>query len=54
MSNNTRNGARAYFYEDGVVLVKQTIQNRNGRYVIYVDSDGNHKERHVDPGDVID
>ena len=38
------------FHEDGVVLVKQTIK-RGGRYAIDAGSDGNHKERHVDPGD---
>ncbi len=47
---STGNGARVYFYEDGVILVKQTVM-RNGRYVIDTDSEGNHKERHVAPGD---
>lgn len=45
-----KNGARAFFYDGGVILVKQTVM-KDGRYVIDTDSDGNHKERHVDPGD---
>ena len=40
-------GARVYFLDGGVVLVKQTVKSANGeRYVV----DG-HKEKHVDPGD---
>ncbi len=40
-------GARVYFLDGGVVLVKQTVKSTNsGLYVI----DG-QKERHVDPGD---
>ncbi len=40
-------GARVYFLEGGVVLVKQTVKSpKTGEYVI----DG-QKERHVDPGD---
>ena len=49
MPNARLNGARVYFYGDGVTLVKQTIK-RGGRYVIDTGPDGNHKERHVDPG----
>jgi hypothetical protein len=42
----SRYGARVFFFEDGVVLVKQTVKKgKPGRYVI----DGD-KERHVDPG----
>ena len=47
---STRNGARVYSYDDGIILVKQTVM-RNGRYVIDTDSEGDHVERHVDPGD---
>ena len=40
-------GARVYFFDDGVALVKQTVKNEGtGRYVIDRD-----RERHVDPGD---
>ena len=47
-----RHGARVYFYEDGVILVKQTLKKeRTGTYVIDVDNNGKHRERHVDPGD---
>ena len=50
MSGAKPNGARVYFYDDGVTLVKQTV-NRGGRYVIDTDSDGKQRERHVDSGD---
>ena len=50
MSGAKPNGARVYFYEDGVTLVKQTVK-RGRSYVIDTDSEGKHKERHVDPGD---
>ena len=45
-------GARVYSYDDGVILVKQTM-NRPGtsRYVIDTLPDGTHRERHLDPGD---
>ena len=49
MSSSKPNGARVYFYDDGVTLVKQTVK-KNGRYVVDTDSDGKHKERHVDSG----
>ena len=42
-------GARVFFLKDGIALVKQTIK-RDGRYVIDAPL-GNHKERHVSPGD---
>ncbi len=43
-------GARVYFYEDGVVLVKQTVKSaKTGTYVVDTDANGNHRERHVDP-----
>jgi len=46
-------GARTYHYSDGVILVKQTVKNvKTGRYVIDTDASGNHKEKHVDPGNV--
>lgn len=42
-----KHGARIYYYEDGVILVKQTVQRLpKGPYVIDA-----HRERHVDPGD---
>jgi hypothetical protein len=45
-------GARVYFYDDGVVLVKQTRKGpKTGRYIIDTLSDGTQRERHVDPGD---
>ena len=45
-------GARIYFYDDGVILVKQTVKNaKTGRYVIDIDNNGNHRERHIDQGD---
>ena len=50
MSKSRSNGARVYFYEDGVTLVKQTVM-RNGRYVIDPNPDDSHKERHVDHDD---
>lgn len=50
MSNVKPNGARVYFYEDGVTLVKQTIK-KDGKYIIDIDPTGNHRERHVDPDD---
>ena len=50
MSKSRSNGARVYFYEDGVTLVKQTVM-RDGKYVIDTEPGGKHKERHVDPGD---
>lgn len=50
MARARSNGARIYFYDDGVTLVKQTIK-RNGRYVVDTDSNGNSKEKHVNPGD---
>ena len=50
MSNDRpRCGARVYF-QDGVILVKQTVK-RGGKYVIDTDSNDEHRERHVDPGD---
>jgi hypothetical protein len=50
LSKSRSNGARVYFYEDGVTLVKQTVM-RNGRYVIDTNPDDSHKERHVDHDD---
>ena len=45
-------GARVYAYEDGVILVKQTVKRPGtGRYVIDTLADGTHRERHLDPGD---
>ena len=45
-------GARVYFYDDGVVLVKQTVKSaKTGEYVIDTGAKGQHNERHVDPGD---
>lgn len=42
-----KHGARVYYYEDGVILVKQTVQRvPSGAYVIDA-----HRERHVNPGD---
>ena len=49
MAGAKPNGARVYFYNNGVTLVKQTIK-RGRTYVIDSDADGNHKERHIDPG----
>ena len=47
-----KHGARVYFYEDGVVLVKPTVKSaKTGSYVVDTDSRGGHRERHVDPGD---
>ncbi len=44
-------GARVYFYDDSVILVKQTVKSsKTGTYVIDTTADGSHKERHVDPG----
>ena len=51
MSVSKRYGARVYFYDDGVTLVKQTIKREGvGRYVVDTDSDGKSKEKHVSPG----
>ena len=50
MSKSRPNGARVYFYGDGVTLVKQTVM-KDGEYVIDTDSHDNHREKHVDPGD---
>ena len=45
-------GARIYSYDDGVILVKQTVKRPGtGRYVIDTLVDGTHRERHLDPGD---
>ena len=44
-------GARVYFYDDGVVLVKQTMKcPRSGRYIIDSGPDRSQRERHVSPG----
>ena len=41
-------GVRVYpAYTDGTVLVKQTVR-KDGEFVVYADSDGRHRERHVD------
>ena len=50
MSSAKPNGARVYFFKDGVTLVKQTVK-RGRSYVIDKDSEGKQRERHIDPGD---
>lgn len=52
MQNRTpKHGARVYYYDDGVILIKQTRKDeRTGAYVIDSGPDGQHRERHVDPG----
>lgn len=46
-----RHGARVYFLNDGVILVKQTVKSlKHSNYVIDTDRGGNQRERHVDPG----
>ncbi len=48
------NGARVYFYEDGVTLVKQTVKSgKTGTYIIDTHADSSHVEKHVDPGDAL-
>lgn len=42
-------GARVYFHDDGVILIKQTVL-RKGQYVIDCDESGRHKEAFADPG----
>ena len=45
-------GARVYSFDDGVILVKQTLKRTGtSRYVIDTLADGTHRERHLDPGD---
>ena len=52
MPERVPHGARVYFYDDGVILVKQTIKSRKtGTYSIDIDTDGKHKQRHIDPDD---
>ena len=41
-------GARVYFHDDGVILIKQTVL-RDGKYVIDCDENGGHKEEFADP-----
>ena len=50
MATTKQNGARIYFYTDGVTLVKQTVKSGNS-YVIDTDTNGRQRERHVNPGD---
>ena len=50
MATAKPNGARVYFYTDGVTLVKQTMK-KGKSYVIDTDSEGHHRETHVNPGD---
>lgn len=47
-STTQKYGARVYFNDDGVILIKQTIL-RKGRYVIDCDENGGHKEEFADP-----
>ena len=51
VDSQLRYWARLYFYDDGVILVKQTIKNSKGNYVIHHDTNGNQKERHINRGD---
>ena len=47
-----KRGARIFFFDDGVVHVKQTIYDpKTRRYVIEMDEEGAHKQKFVDPGD---
>ena len=43
-------GARVYFHDDGVILIKQTIL-RKGRHIIDCDENGRHKEDFANPGE---
>jgi len=46
------NGAKLYFSDDGVVLVKQTVKSeKSGRYVVDTLNDGTRPERHIDRDD---
>jgi hypothetical protein len=35
-------GARLYFFDDGVILIKQTVMKGSGRYIIDADDNGGH------------
>ena len=50
MTTSKPNGARIYFYTDGVTLVKQTVK-KGKDYVIDRNLNGRQRERHVNPGD---
>ncbi len=50
MTTEGKYGARVYYYDDGVILVKQTVK-RGSTYVIDVGPDGLQREAHVNKGD---
>ena len=49
MATAKPNGARVYFYTDGVTFVNPAMK-KGKSYVIDTDSEGRHRETHVNPG----